>query len=72
MQRQGQIRPDLKLDAVRAALLGLTEGLVRDRVVARRSELSADYTFDDMKKVLKLLVRGFGGEAIQPLKAVSR
>ncbi len=72
MKRQGQIRPDLKLDAVRAALLGLTEGLVRDRVVARRSELSADYTFDDMKKVLKLLVRGFGGEAIQPLKAVSR
>jgi len=32
MQRQGQIRPDLKLDAVRAALLGLTEGLVRDRL----------------------------------------
>lgn len=72
MQRQGQIRPDLKLDAVRAALLGLTEGLVRDRVVARRSEFSADYSFDDIKRVLEVLVPAFGGEAMQTLKAANR
>ncbi len=72
MQRQGQIRPDLKLDAVRAALFGMTEGLVRDRVVARRSEFTADYNFDDIKRVLEILVPAFGGEAMQPLKAVNR
>ena len=72
MQRQGQIRPHLKLDAVRAALFGMTEGLVRDRVVARRSEFTADYNFDDIKRVLEILVPAFGGEAMQPLKAVNR
>ncbi len=72
MQRQGQIRPDLRLDAVRAALLGLTEGLIRDRVVAKRSECSADYTFDDIRRILEILVTAFGGEALQPLRAVSR
>lgn len=72
MQRQGQIRPDLKLDAVRAALLGLTEGLVRDRVVARRSELHADYAFDDIKRILEIVVPALDGEALQPLKAVNR
>jgi AcrR family transcriptional regulator len=72
MQRQGQIRSDLKLDAVRAAFIGLTEGLVRDRVIARRSDFTADYAFDDIKKVLDLAVSGFGGEAVQPLRAVNR
>jgi TetR/AcrR family transcriptional repressor of uid operon len=72
MKNHGQIRPDLKLDAVRAALLGFTEGLVRDRVVARRSECNADYSFDDIKRVLEILVPAFGGEAMQPLKAVNR
>ncbi len=72
MQRQGQIRPDLKLDAVRAALLGATEGLMRDRVVAQRSDLRADYIFDDVKRVLEMLVPAFGGEAMHPLKAMSR
>ena len=72
MKNQGQIRPDLKLDAVRAALLGLTEGLVRDRVVAKRSECSADYSFDDIKRVLEVLVPAFGSSMTQPLKAVNR
>lgn len=72
MQRQGQIRPGLKLDAVRAALLGATEGLVRDRVVAQRSELRADYAFDDIKRLLEMLVPAIGGETVQPLKVVSR
>ena len=72
MQRQGQIRPGLKLDAVRAALLGATEGLVRDRVVAERSELRADYAFDDIKRLLEMLVPAIGGETVQPLKVVSR
>ncbi|MGC2111330.1 MAG: TetR/AcrR family transcriptional regulator [Candidatus Korobacteraceae bacterium] len=72
MQRQGQIRPDLKLDAVRAAFIGLTEGLVRDQVVARRSELHADYGFDDIRKVMEILVPALAGEDVRPLKAVSQ
>lgn len=72
MQSQGQIRADLKLDAVRAAFIGLTEGLVREQVVARRSELRADYGFDDIKKMLEIMVPALAGEAVRPLKAVSQ
>ena len=72
MQSQGQIRPDLKLDAVRAAFIGLTEGLVRDQVVARRSEIRADYSFDDITKMLELLVPALASDGMRPLRAVSQ
>jgi len=60
------------LDAVRAAILGMTEGLLRDQVVAKRSECHADYTFDDIRKILEIMVPALGSEAVQPLKAVNR
>jgi AcrR family transcriptional regulator len=72
MKSHGQIPAGLKLDAVRAALMGMTEGLVRDRVVARRSECSADYAFDDIRRVLEVLLSAFGGDEMQPLKALNR
>jgi AcrR family transcriptional regulator len=59
MRNEGQIRADVNLDAVRAAVVGMTEGLWRDQVVADRSELPAHYTFDDVHKVLELLIGAF-------------
>ncbi len=50
MKDRGQIRPDVNLQAVRAAFMGMTEGLLRDQVVAKRSEFIADYKFDDVRK----------------------
>lgn len=72
MQDQGQIRPDLKLDAVRAAFIGMTEGLVREQVVARRSELRADYDFDDIRKLLELIVPALAASSVPQLKVVSQ
>jgi AcrR family transcriptional regulator len=72
MRNQGQIRQDVNLDAVRAALIGMVEGLLRDQVVAKRSDIQADYGFDDVKKVIEVLVIAFGTESVQPLRAVSR
>ena len=71
MRRHGQLRSDLNLDAVRAAIMGLTEGLIRDQVVARRSGFRADYGFADVRKVLEVLVLGLN-ESVQPLKAAHR
>ena len=59
MRTEGQIRPDVNLDAVRAAVVGMAEGLWRDQVVADRSELRADYSFDDVQKVLEILIGAF-------------
>jgi AcrR family transcriptional regulator len=71
MRNQGQVRTDVNLDAVRAALIGMTEGLLRDRVVAKRSELRAEYGYDDLKKVLEVVVASLGKENVQQLRAVN-
>ena len=59
MQSEGQIRRDVNLDAVRAAIVGMAEGMWRDQVIAGRSEMRANYSFDDMEKVLEILIGAF-------------
>ena len=71
MRSQDQIRADVNLDALRAGLIGMTEGLLRDQVVASRSESSVDYSFDDMRKVLEVMVPALGSESEQRLKVVN-
>jgi len=68
MQRGGQLRPDVNLHAVRAAVMGMTEGLIHAQVVARRSGLRSEYGFDELKSVLEMLVAGLGNNGAQPLK----
>jgi AcrR family transcriptional regulator len=69
MRTEGQIRSDINLDAVRAAIVGMAEGLWRDRVVADRSELPANYNFDDIHRVLELLIGAFQEPAYRQAKA---
>jgi AcrR family transcriptional regulator len=69
MRNEGQIRPDINLQAVRAALVGMAEGLWRDQVVANRSDLRADYGFDDVRQVMELLIGAFQETPFQHAKA---
>jgi AcrR family transcriptional regulator len=71
MRDQGHIRADLSLDAVRSAIMGMTEALLRDQVVARRSELRADYDTADIRKLLDILIPSLNSDSSQPLKAVN-
>ncbi len=72
MRDQGQIPSDLNLEAVRAAFIGMTEGLLRDQVLAQRSEFHASYNSDDLRKVLGAMISAFTAEGLrQPLKAVN-
>jgi AcrR family transcriptional regulator len=71
MRDHGQIRSDVNLQAVRSAYIGMAEGLLRDQVVANRSEFIANYNFDDVRKVLEVLVPAFRGEPTESLKAVN-
>jgi TetR/AcrR family fatty acid metabolism transcriptional regulator len=68
MQKEGQIRSDVNLDAVRAAIVGMAEGMWRDQVIAGRSEMRANYSFADMEKVLEILIGAFQ-EPFQHAKA---
>src|SRR5271169_5967999 len=48
LREEGHIRKDVNLAAIRAAFVGMTEGLLRDQVLAQRSEFSADYSVADL------------------------
>jgi AcrR family transcriptional regulator len=72
MRDQGQFRVDVNLAAVRAAFIGMTEGLLRDQILAQHSDLQASYSLEDVKKVLGMLVLSLAGETFQQtLKAVN-
>jgi AcrR family transcriptional regulator len=64
LRAEGLLRSEINLDALRAALVGMAEGLVRDQVVAKRSEFRAEYSLNDVKRVLELLIPAFRGQAV--------
>ena len=71
MRERKLIRGDVNLDAMRAGLIGLADGLVREQVVAGRSDAPANYSFDDIRKMLEVLVPAFGADTVQRLRVVS-
>lgn len=71
MRDQGHIRADLNLDAVRSAIMGVTEALLRDQVVARRSEVRADYNSADIRKLLQILIPSLNSDSSQPLQTAN-
>ncbi len=72
MRDRRQIRSDVNLHAVRAAYIGMTEGLLRDQVMAKRSGFPANYNFDDVRKVLEVMVPAFREDRSESLKAVNQ
>jgi len=69
MRNEGQLRADVNLDAVRAAIIGMSEGLWRDQVVANRSQMRANYNFEDVRKVLEILIGSFQEPPFRQAKA---
>lgn len=60
MRDSGQLRADLNVQAVRSALIGAYEGLLRDQILAERGNYPADYGPDDLRKVLRIVLDCFG------------
>lgn len=69
MRTEGQIRSDLNLDAVRAAIIGMADGLWRDQIIATRGGMASSYNFDDIQQVIELLVNSFQEPVAQRAKA---
>ena len=60
MRRTGQLRPGLNVQAVRSALIGSFEGLLRDQILAERGNYPASYTSEELRKVFRLFLDCFG------------
>jgi AcrR family transcriptional regulator len=59
MREAGQLRTDLNLEAVRSAIVGAFEGLLRDRLLAERSDYPARYDEADVRAAYRAAVSGF-------------
>jgi len=57
MRDAGQLRSDLNSQAIRSALIGLTEGALRDHLLAERAGHPSDFTPDDIGGLVDALVR---------------
>ncbi len=59
MQNDGSIRADLNLEAVRSAMMGMLEGLLRDKFLAQKTEYPANYSNGEITKVFSVVLRSF-------------
>lgn len=59
MQERGQLRPGLKVPAMRSALIGAFEGLLRDQVLAERVDYPADYGPEDVRTTFRAVLECF-------------
>jgi AcrR family transcriptional regulator len=58
MHEAGQLREDLHLEAVRSALMGAFEGLLRDRLLAERIDYPARYGRTETREAFRAILRG--------------
>src|SRR6267142_1376901 len=59
MRDLGQLRSDLNIEGMRSALIGMMEGLLRDRMLAGRIPYSASYTAEDIRKLFLHVLHSF-------------
>lgn len=59
MQTAGMLRSDLNIQAVRSALMGMLEGLLRDNFLAHKAEYPADYDSSEITRIFSLVLGSF-------------
>jgi AcrR family transcriptional regulator len=56
MRNSGQLHPDLKPEALRSAIIGLTEGMLRDEMLSQRMGFTSPFNGQDMRAVMTALI----------------
>jgi AcrR family transcriptional regulator len=59
MRDLGQLRADLNLHGLRSALIGMLEGLMRDRMLAGSSDYPAAFDSEDIRKLFLHFLQSF-------------
>jgi AcrR family transcriptional regulator len=59
MQDARQLRPDLDVQAVRSALIGMFEGMLRDHSLGTRGMYPAKYSLESMQLIFRSVVESF-------------
>jgi AcrR family transcriptional regulator len=70
MHRGGTLKPDVNPEAVRSAIMGMAEGMMRDQVLSRRREFPANYTNGDFERIYELCLHAVTQKpTVAPAKA---
>src|SRR6478752_986535 len=69
MRDLGQLRSDLHLEGIRSALIGMLEGLLRDKMLATRIPYSASYNAEDIRKLFLHVLNSFSAPEQRPSHA---
>jgi AcrR family transcriptional regulator len=72
MRELGQLRSDLHLEGIRSALIGMLEGLLRDRMLATRIPYSANFNAEDIRKLFLHVLNSFSVSTEQPAMSQSK
>ena len=59
MRTQGELRPGLNPQAVRSALIGSVEGMLRDQVLAKRTGYPAAYSLEEVREIFRRALAAF-------------
>jgi AcrR family transcriptional regulator len=60
MKAVGELRADVDAQALRSALMGMLEAMMRDQMLAKRVGFPARFTSDEVRKVFRLVLGAFG------------
>lgn len=59
MNSAGQLRPELHLEGIRSVIVGMMEGLLRDKILATRVGYPASFGSDDIRKLFLHVLQSF-------------
>lgn len=59
MRRKGRLLPGLDVEAVRSALIGAIEGMLRDQILAERADYPAHFGPAELRTTFKAVLDGF-------------
>jgi len=67
MREAGEIKPGLDLQAIRSALIGMLEGLLRDQILAQRFSFPALYGGGELRACFAVLFEGMLTREVAPV-----
>ncbi len=62
MRAAGTLRPDLNPQAVRSALIGMFEGILRDQLLAQRAGFPSTAKVDDLRQLFSVIIPALGAK----------
>lgn len=65
MRSAGQLRPELHVEGIRSVIVGMMEGLLRDKILATRVGYPASFGSDDIRKLFLHVLQSFSTPALR-------